>query len=894
MHKNCEKCGLHKNCKNPFMVGRGNDSNPELIIVGGYPTIEEDNSGITFLNKSMKIIDECLTKNNINNVFMINAVSCCPRNGSNSTKPPSKDEVKYCKNRLLDELYKLPEETLIVSLGKEALLSLSNRTGVSNKLGNLMRIKIKDKKFPLIPNFNPSHLSINPSASGPFLNTWETVKSYLNGDIKNDFKTYVLKPDLAINFINNVLDNKDNIEHLYFDIETTGIDLDGTKVLGYSITYDNFDSVVYIPLISYEWDYEITDLDRVKLFSHSKKLLESFPLIGHNVKFDVAHSVFNGIVDFDKVNVKSDTYIMSHIIYNRSFISLSLKNLARTLFNVCEDWDEPINDILSGFKKKDRNYGLVPTEILGTYGSIDAYYTKLLYNHLLEKSSDAPVFEMEREISRALTSWEINGIKIDVDVLNKLRISVSSEIDHLLKTMKSINEVIEFEKDQGLPVNLNSNIQLQKMIFGYVPGKNNSCKKYLNFPVLLKSKKTGAPSFSKKAINEYFNMKSELSDNQIKFLDTINSHRSLTKLLTSYINVMPEKIDEFGIYRSSWNVCGTLTGRITSLLHSIPSRDEDKKDMKRVIVSRWAKKGGLILSLDYSQLEPRIMASISNDINLIDSYKRGYDIYRFIGSKVFNKGIDEITKHERDLMKALMLGILYGKSIKSTANDTGMTEDDANKLQNELFSQFSGVSSYIRKQHEYVSKHGGIKTVFGRFIPITEIKSVDKFVRESGFRYSQNYPIQSAASELALHAFFMAWDSIRNSGKSLAMGSVHDSLISDVYPGELFQCIGILNRTLLTDQLRKYGDWLRCPLVFDMQIGKSWGGSMEVNSCDFIDNKYQLDISGLDVDFKGILEELSYSYNDVSYEIVDRKTWNPPKMSIIDKSDKVNAIVRVI
>ena len=892
MDKYCERCGLYKNCISPFMSGRGNKNNPKIVVIGGYPSREEDISGITFLNKSMKLVDECLLKNKINDVYMINAVSCCSYNGSSKKKStaPSKESVKYCKNKLFDELHKFPKETLIVTLGKEALLSVTNRAGVSHLVGSLMYAKIKDKKYPVIPNYNPTHVMKNPSSLSAFVNAWEIIRSYINGEIKDTFKAHVLKPNEAIKFIENVLSEKDKIQHLYFDIETTGIDLAGTEVLGYSITYDNFDSVIYIPLISYEWDYEITEDDKKVLYAASKKLLESFPLIGHNVKFDVAHSVFNGIVDFDNITVKGDTYVMAHIVYNREFVSLSLKNLARSIFNVYEDWDGPIDDILAGFKKKDRNYGLVPTEILGKYGGTDSHYTKLLYNHLLEKiDNKAPVVRMENEIESALTSWEIDGIKIDTKILGELREKVTDETKYLLGEIRNINEVIEYEKYQGKQLNLNSNIQLQQLIFGYGVDQN-----YLDFPVVIKSKKTKAPSFSKKAINQYMEMRLELSDKQFKFLKIINSYRGLTKLLTSYINVMPEKIDEFGIYRSSWNVCGTITGRITSLLHSTPSRDEEKKDMKRVITSRWENRGGIVLSLDYSQLEPRIMASISNDENLIDSYEKGYDIYRFIGSKVFNKDIDAIENSERNLMKALMLGILYGKSIKSTASDTGMTEDEAKNLQDGLFSEFSGVSRYIENQHNYVKKHSGIKTVFGRFIPINEIHSSDRFVKESGLRYSQNYPIQSAASELALHAFYMAWKAIKQAGESLVVGSVHDSLIIDVHKGELFQSIGILNRTLLIDQMNNHKEWLRCPLVFDTQIGKSWGGSMEMNSCDFVDGKYLMNLSGLEYDMHGLVEELKVCYDDVSYDIISRKKWDPPKISVIEKSDKIEAVLKVI
>ena len=293
-----------------------------------------------------------------------------------------------------------------------------------------------------------------------------------------------------------------------------------------------------------------------------------------------------------------------------------------------------------------------------------------------------------------------------------------------------------------------------------------------------------------------------------------------------------------------------MTGRISSPIHSLPSRG-DKAEIKRLVVA--SSEDRVIVSLDYSQLEPRIMASLSGEASLINAYEQGLDIYRFIGSRIYGVKPEEIDKPIRQKMKSILLGMIYGKTAYSMAKDLNISEGEAQALIDEFFRSFPRVKRWIDKQHRLVEKHGGVYTPLGRFIPIPEMYSNVESVKLEAYRKAQNYPIQSTASELALISFTTFSRILRKKYNSNVLLSVHDSLIIDVDPKEILNVLDGIRLYLEELPMKKF-KFLRAPLKCDVSIGLSWKGSMEVEDV----NGNVLIISGYEEDFRNLKKVMTF------------------------------------
>jgi len=273
--------------------------------------------------------------------------------------------------------------------------------------------------------------------------------------------------------------------------------------------------------------------------------------------------------------------------------------------------------------------------------------------------------------------------------------------------------------------------------------------------------------------------------------------------------------------------------------------------------------------LSNSQAEPRTMASLSGDKKLQEVYNQGKDIYKYIASIVYHMDYDKVPKDTRNKMKSLVLALMYGMSPKTFAEKSGITVEEAEQIFDRFFTEFKDVYNFIQQRHKEVMRKGGITTPFDRFIIIDDREIYEKKKK------AQNYIIQSTASELCLFQFSdITQHLIKSNMKSRVVASVHDSIVIDTYIPEIFQVINIMRFKLEKIIQLKY-KFIRVPFRIDIQLGVSWGNSLEISNT--IPNGYE--IVGYKEDLEKLMDKLS-KY-DWKYEIIEEHEVEIPENSLI-------------
>ena len=963
----------------------GNTSNPKLVFVLPFPQLTDFNFKKTEVpfggnNSEYRLLRGVLSELKLkqSDVLVLFAVDYTL---SKNQRKKVVDIAKTQKDRLCQQIYSLLSNDIpIILVGKIPNQVVLNIKQISNISGTLKPRNIADedgknpKKFTFIPLISPSSIQVNPlKYKKIFLKSVSFLKKYLSDDLEGEkIKYKIVKPQDVSDFIDNLIANKDKIPFLYLDTETSSLIYHKSKVLGVSLTFDLTEYNYYIPIYDYLWEdengniIEITENQREIIKESIRKLVKTFSIVGHNIKFDIVQMMMNEMTGIKEFRLENDTQLMVHLKYSKTLGSLKLKDVSRILFDVFEDWDEPIKEIRRQYAKEHKikienvSYEIVPTHILGKYACFDVHYTKLLYKKIIKELSEKEIKHLKNiiKVEEAVAYWEYFGCKLDKDKFEELKSYLVQEVEVLKQKLKNL-EVI---KDLfGNKFNPNSNDQLS-----VVAGK-----KGYNLPVIKKTK-AGNISLNKEILEKYLELNDVTSEAR-KFVELLVEYKKLNKLYSSYIKPMPFKTDGNGVLRTDFMVCGTVTGRISSGWHTIPSRSELGKKFKKLITTRWD--DGLIVSADFclapdilvytdngwkelinvkpgkdkvlndlgelqdvycivdrgvgdvyevetnkgfkikstlnhkymcidndgnhrlaslkeiidndffvvlkfvnvnldkikyltylgkqqvydlsvsgnhlfiaqgfvvsnSQIEPRTLASLSEDEQLIKVYKDGKDIYKYLASVVFEIDYNKVKKHQRNAMKSLVLGILYGLTPRSLAQKINTAVEEAQIIYDNFFKKFSGVNNFI---HNYLYKIGfekqGITNMFGRFIPIPT------YDKEKPKRLFRNYIIQSTASEMALFQFGkITHYLINNSFFSRVVGSVHDSIIIDTKVSELFKVLQLL-KYFGEQEVKKY-KFLKVPLVLDISIGESWGNSLELKSWQ--GNKMILEGSEKCVDF---------------------------------------------
>ena len=413
-----------------------------------------------------------------------------------------------------------------------------------------------------------------------------------------------------------------------------------------------------------------------------------------------------------------------------------------------------------------------------------------LEKRLREDGLEQLFLEVEMPLTAVLAEMEINGIRLDTKELQK----VQRELEERLVTL---------EKDiyalAGEPFNIASPRQVGDILFGKM--------QIMDKP---KKTKTGQYVTNEETLNAL------RADNPIvgKILD----HRALKKLLGTYVEALPRLINSHTAHlHTTFNQCVTATGRLSSSdpnLQNIPVRTEDGKEIRRCFLPE---EGEDFLSADYSQVELRIMASLSGDKHMIEAFRTGQDIHAATSAKINHKNIDEVTREERSKAKSANFGIIYGISAFGLAQGLGIDRKEAKQLIDNYFKEFPNVADYIERCKENARTAGYAITIMGRRRYLPDINSRNGTVRAFAERNAVNAPIQGTAADIMKVAMVNVWRRLHREGMHAhLLLQVHDELNLSVSPQEHSQVEQIVREEM------EHAAELSVPLTVECGWGKNW------------------------------------------------------------------------
>lgn len=446
-------------------------------------------------------------------------------------------------------------------------------------------------------------------------------------------------------------------------------------------------------------------------------------------------------------------------------------------------------------KKKQISFSDAPVESILNYSSDESFtileLTKYWINNLDKKELEL-TYDIEVPLTFVLADMEYNGVSVDEDYLHKLTISMNNQ---LAKIEGRIYEIA------GGVFNINSPRQVGEVLFEKLG--------------LKAKKKRGKTNYSTNAA-----VLEELAE-EYEIAQLILDYRKFAKLKSTYTEALPALIDrKDNRIHTTYNQTVTATGRLSSSnpnLQNIPVRTEEGNKIRNAFVSG-NKENGLILSADYSQIELRLLAHITQDKHLLEAFNSGVDVHTLTASKVFDVPVEDVTKEMRYKSKAVNFGIIYGQSKYGLAKSLGISNADAETFIEKYFATYPRVKAYMEGTVLEAEEKGFVETIFGRKRYLaTELSSSNGMIREFAKRAAINQPIQGTAADLMKIAMIDFSKKLKeNNLKSKMIMQVHDELVVEVVKSELDVVTNLVKEAMELNQP------LSVPLVVDVNVGESW------------------------------------------------------------------------
>jgi DNA polymerase-1 len=579
--------------------------------------------------------------------------------------------------------------------------------------------------------------------------------------------------------------SKDQVTHIFQIIDSkvsANLFLDKLmkqRSVAYSLLLDDTNPLESnLTGISFCWNKNKTYfLDILSLNLIDKKILQKIKLFYENSAIEkISENLKYDIKSFSKYNI-----LIKGEIFDTT--------LAHYLIN------PDINHSTKIISENYLNYSLISGENeinnLSDRTNIIFQLKGLLEKELRQNKHISLYKEIEIPVLKVLASMEIEGINLDVAYLNKLSKKTDKEIE---KTKKIIYSESKEE------FNISSPKQLGEVLFDKM--------KIISNP---KKTKTGQYSTSEDVLSYL------AKDND--FVKHILEYRSLTKLQNTYINALPnEVLKNTGKIHTEYMQTVAATGRLSSInpnLQNIPIRTSRGKEIRRAFISR--NKDFVILSADYSQIELRIIAALSNEENMINAFNDNEDIHSSTAATVFNTKIENVTKSQRTNAKTVNFGIIYGVSAFGLSNQTNLSRKESKELIETYYNKYPKLKEYIAEQIAFARDKGYVETLLGRRRYLKDINSSNAVVRGGAERNAINAPIQGSAADIIKIAMINIQSKlINNEYKSKMLLQVHDELVFDVYKPELNNIISLVKEEM------ENAFSLKVPLDIDMNYGENW------------------------------------------------------------------------
>lgn len=569
-------------------------------------------------------------------------------------------------------------------------------------------------------------------------------------------------------------------EFISIDTETTSTDAISAELVGLSFSAEE-SKAFYVPVpANYEEALKVVEI--FKPLYESNKIMK----IGQNIKYDYEVLTRYGVTIQGKM---FDTMIAHYLIQPE--LHHNMDYLAETLLGY---QTIHIEELLGPKGKKQKNMrDLSPTDIY-EYAAEDADITLRLKNVLEPRLKELGVEELfwniEMPLVRVLADMELNGVCLDTEALQD--------------TSKIFNERMreyeqEIYKEAGEEFNISSPKQVGDILFGKL--------QIMDKP---KKTKTGQYVTSEEVLQSL--------ENKSPIVRNILNYRGMKKLLSTYIDALPKLINpRTGHIHTSFNQALTATGRLSSSdpnLQNIPVRTDDGKEIRKCFIPE---EGCLFFSADYSQIELRIMAHLSEDENMMEAFREGHDIHRATAAKIWHEDIDKVTDAQRKKAKQANFGIIYGITTYGLAQRMDISNAEAKDLIQDYFRTFPKVQAYMEHAKEVARAKGYAETLFHRRRYLADINSRNATVRGFAERNAINAPIQGTEADIIKVAMVRIWERFKKEGiRSKMILQVHDELNFSVYPEERKQ----VERIVIEEMQNAYP--LNVPLIADAGWGKNW------------------------------------------------------------------------
>ena len=579
-----------------------------------------------------------------------------------------------------------------------------------------------------------------------------------------------------------------NAPLISLDTETTSIDPLRAKLVGISLAVESGEGF-YIPLGHLTGE---TQLALTEVIEALKPILGSGKkgLMGHHLKYDALVLTQHGL---RPKNFVFDSLIAGFLI-DPSSRHLGLKDMADELLGVTMTHIEE----LIGKGAKQISMAQVPVEKAAPYAAADAEMVWRLYPLLTERMKErnaTRVFEeLEMPLISILMDMELAGIALDLPFFKKMAIELDERVVIL---QQQVYDTL------GYPFNLNSTQQLSKALF--------------------ETLKLKPPDIRKKTSSGHFSTSADVLEQiqgQHVVIDLILEYRELSKLKSTYVDALPEQINpQTGRVHTSYNQTGSVTGRLASSdpnLQNIPTRTELGRKVRQGFV---AGPGKLFLAVDYSQVELRIVAHLSEDVTMLAAFRNGEDIHAATAAAIYSVPLEKVTKDQRRNAKAINFGLIYGMSAFGLSNTTDLTLGESENFVKAYFQQFPGVKRYLDDMRLIAARQGYVETLLGRRRYFPNLKNqMNVNLRNREEREAINAPVQGTAADIIKLAMIQLPAVLKENGlHACLLLQVHDELILEIPLEELSKTASIVKDVM------EHVLSLSIPLSTEARAGKNWG-----------------------------------------------------------------------
>jgi DNA polymerase-1 len=614
---------------------------------------------------------------------------------------------------------------------------------------------------------DPSNASENPQE----FSSRKTIK-----DIAHVYQS--VAPGMAMKlFLQNLMKQTS----VCFDTETTGLNPLTAELVGIAFSWETSKGF-YIPFPENKNDAQEI-IEQLRPFFES----EAIEKIGQNLKYDIK------VLDKYDIKVKGNYFdtMLAHYLINPD-MRHNMDVLAETYLNYTP---VSITELIGKKGKNQLSMRDVIVEKQTEYAVEDADITYQLAAHFKPELTEAKTEDLFNNIEipllRVLAAMELEGIKLDKDFLNSLSEDLNNDI-------KNLEEKIYLEA--GEEFNIGSPKQLGEILFEKL--------KLVEKP---KKTKTGQYSTAEDVL-------SYLSKDH-KIIQNVLEYRGLAKLKSTYVDALPNQIEEStGRVHTDYMQTVAATGRLSSNnpnLQNIPIRTERGRQVRKAFVPR--NEDYTLLAADYSQIELRIIAALSEETTMIEAFKNGEDIHASTASKVFNVPLEDVTREQRSNAKTVNFGIIYGVSAFGLSNQTELSRGEAKELIDTYYKTYPKLRNYMSELVNFARDNGYVQTVLGRRRYLKDINGSNAIVRGAAERNAVNAPIQGSAADIIKLAMINIYNKLEKGNyKTKMLLQVHDELVFDVYKPELEEM-----KTLIKTEMENAYK-LEVPLDVEIGLGNNW------------------------------------------------------------------------